>query len=105
MLRPAGSLTGMSLGSGAWGGEGAKIVYAGSVGSFDCGKSRSTARPVGWSAWVGPPPGCSGLVAIVVALNWEARSGLSQPVTGGAGSLLVIQLGSLGSARGKPPRR
>ncbi len=100
MLRPAGSLTVMSLGSGAWGVSGS-ISVSRLVGSLDCGKLKSTARPEGESAWTGPPPGCSGLVAIVIASNWEARSGLSQPVTGGRRSLAVSQSGSARS--GRPP--
>ena len=100
MLRPAGSLTVMSLGSGAWGFQGSKVGVRGSVGSFDCGKSRSTARPAGWSAWTGPPPGCSGLVAIDGGLNWEARG---RVVAAGDRREVVLAVFQAGSARSGRP--
>ena len=46
MLSPAGNLTVMSFGSGAWGVSGSKVVLR-SVGSFDWGKLSPTLRPEG----------------------------------------------------------
>ena len=101
MLSPAGSLTVMSFGSGACGAAGSKLV-SGLVGSFVCGKVKSTPRPVGWSAWTAPPPSASALVSrLGFELEGEGRFAAAGHRRSGDAGRDPVGIGQVGLAGGQ----